>query len=137
ILLLMKNERHHLVGNWPILAAQQYAGPVEIVYIDSGSTDGTLEFMHERGIEAHRIPPESFHHGRTRNLAASRATHDLLLLISGDARPTDERWLAHLTRHFEDPAVGAVYGRQVPPEGMHPVRAQALRSEYPESMQVR
>lgn len=137
ILILMKNERHHMEAIWPMIAAQRYDGPIEFVYIDSGSTDGTIEFMREHGVEAHGIPPEAFHHGRTRNLAASRATHEILVLLSGDAKPVDEHWLANLVRHFADPAVGAVYGRQIPPDGMHPVRAQALRSEYPAGRQER
>jgi len=137
LLLLMKNERHHMEQNWPLIAGQEYGGAVEYVYVDSGSTDGTIEFMRGQGVEAHPIPPESFHHGRTRNLAASLATHDILVLLSGDARPRDRHWLANITGHFANPAVGAVYGRQIPPEGMHPVRAQSLRSEYPESRQER
>lgn len=137
LLMLMKNERHHMESNWPLIAGQQFDGPVEYIYIDSGSTDGTLEFMAAQGVQAHCIPPSDFHHGRTRNLAASRATNDILVLLSGDARPRDAHWLANLVRPFEDPDVGAVYGRQMPPAGMHPVRAQALRSEYGEIRQVR
>ena len=133
----MKNERRHMEENWPLIAAQSYAGPVEYIYVDSGSTDGTIEFMQKHGVEPHRIQPAEFHHGRTRNLAASLAHNDILVLLSGDARPRDEHWLANLVQPFADPAVGAVYGRQIPPEGMNPVRAQALRSEYPETRQER
>jgi rhamnosyltransferase len=59
------------------------------------------------------------------------------VLLSADAVPTHDHWLSSLIRHFEDPQVGAVYGRQIPPEGMGPVRRQMMESEYPDRPQVR
>ena len=103
ILLVMKNERHNIERSFDTITGQDYDGPVEIVYIDSGSTDGTIEFMRQRGIEPHVIPPEEFHHGRTRNLAASMAKHDILVLLSGDAIPANDQWLKHLIAPFDDP----------------------------------
>lgn len=137
IVMVMKNERRNLERGFERVQGQNYDGPVEIVYVDSGSTDGTVEFMRERGIEAHVIPPQEFHHGRTRNLGASLAQHEILVFLSGDAVPVDERWLARLVAPFEDPRVGAVYGRQVPPPGMGRLRARALEIEYPDVRIVR
>jgi len=137
ILMVMKNERRNMERIFPKIAAQHYAGAVEYVYIDSGSTDGTVDFMRGHGVEAHCIPPNEFHHGRTRNLAASLAKHEVLVCLSGDAEPADEFWLEHLLAPFADTQVGAVYGRQTPPEGMGRLRARYLESEYPPERQVR
>lgn len=137
ILLLMKNERHNIERSFDTITGQDYHGPVEIVYIDSGSTDGTVEFMRDRGIEPHVIPPEEFHHGRTRNLAASMAKHEILVLLSGDAIPANDQWLKHLIAPFEDPLVGGVYGKQLPSQGIGPLRCYALEYLYPEHPDVR
>ncbi|HPC15657.1 MAG TPA: glycosyltransferase [Candidatus Hydrogenedentes bacterium] len=131
LVLVMKNERKNIERIFPTILSQEFDAPVEYIYVDSGSTDGTIEFMREQGVGAIVIPPEEFHHGRTRNLAARRAKNDVIVFLSGDAAPTGPRWLYNLVRHFDDPKVGAVYGRQIPPEGMGPMRRHALEHEYP------
>ncbi len=137
ILLVMKNELANMRVIMPIVRRQLYSAPVEVVYIDSGSTDGTVEYMADLGIAAHRIAPHEFHHGRTRNLAAGMARHEILVLLSGDAVPTTETWLANLVAPFEDARVGAVYGRQIAPDHLAALRRQSLASEYPAMRQVR
>lgn len=137
ILMVMKNGLKYMEPIWPVLSQQDYDGPVEYIYIDSGSTDGLIEFMRAQGVEPHCIPPEEFHHGRTRNLAASRAQYPFLAVLSQDAMPTDDQWLKNMVAPFTDPKVGAVYGRQIPPPEIGPLRARALNSEYPEESFVR
>jgi len=137
ILLLVKNEYHNLIQSLDTIAGQQFDGPVEIVCIDSGSTDGTLELLAERNIPVHRIPPGEFHHGRTRNYAASLAKNEILVLLSGDALPTNSQWLAKLVAPFGDPAVGAVYGKQIAPAGTGAVRTRGLEYLYPDTREER
>lgn len=137
ILLLMKNELANMERCLPRLQSQDFNGEVEYVYIDSGSTDGTLEYMASHGVEAHRIPPTEFHHGRTRNLAASMAKNDILVFLSGDALPTSMDWLRHLVEPFDDGAVAATYGRQIAPEGTSALRTYAMEYEYPNCRQER
>lgn len=137
ILFVVKNERHNLERMFPMLLAQDYPGTVEYICVDSGSTDGTVEFMGGHGAVIREIPPAAFHHGRTRNLAASLATGEILVMLSGDAFPVSERWLGSLAGHFVEPRVGAVYGRQTAPQGMGALRRQSLASEYSLVRQVR
>ena len=54
------------------VAGQRFAGRVETLVIDSGSTDATLDIARARsGVRLHRIPNAEFGHGRTRNLGVS------------------------------------------------------------------
>jgi len=94
--------------------AQKGAGRFEVLVIDSGSTDGTLEIVRRYPLRLERIPPETFHHARTRNYAAGIAKGEVLVFLSQDAIPASDNWLAAFLSNFNDPAVGAVYGRQLP-----------------------
>jgi len=97
-------------------------GEVEIVVIDSSSTDGSAQLARTLGARVEVIPVEHFNHGATRNLGADLAQGDVLIFTSQDAVAVDSDWLAGLTAPLEDPRVAGVYGRQlaypgaVPPE---------------------
>jgi glycosyltransferase involved in cell wall biosynthesis len=137
IVMVVKNERANLQRSFGTLSRQAFLGLVEFVVVDSGSTDGTVEFLRDHGIEPIQIPPQEFHHGKTRNLAAENARNEILVFLSGDALPVNEQWLAKLIEPFADPRVGGVYGRQAPPPGMGLLRAHAIEHEYPQHRMVR
>jgi len=104
---------------------------LEIVAIDSGSTDGTLATLAAHGLTPHSIAPEAFSHGGTRNLGARLAHGDWLIYLSQDAVPAHNRWLANLTRHLLDPQVAAAFGRQLPPPSAGPIETYFLEQTYP------
>lgn len=88
--------------------------PVELVVVDSGSSDGSVRLALDHGARVQEIPPQEFTHGASRNLGASLSSGELLVFISQDATPVDERWLQTLTRPLrEDALLAGVYGRQV------------------------
>jgi rhamnosyltransferase len=116
ILLLTKNGVQDLKRLLPVLFNQKSVPPFEVIALDSGSTDGTTNLLREYPLRLIEISPNEFHHARTRNLAASLATGEILVFLSQDAIPVSEDWLSHLISNFDDPTVGAVYGRQLPRE---------------------
>src|SRR5438309_8102278 len=67
--------------------------PVEIVVVDSGSADGSVEAARAAGAEVYEIPPHRFSHGAARNLGAARASGEILVFLSQDAVPADPQWL--------------------------------------------
>lgn len=96
------------------IRTQRAHDEVELVVIDSGSSDNSVEIVREHGALVREIPPEQFGHGRTRNLGASLAHGEILVFVSQDAVPIDERWLEHLIEPLRfDPEVAGVYGRQI------------------------
>ena len=87
---------------------------VELVVVDSSSTDDSQELARAHGARLHVIPAEEFNHGGTRNLGARLARGDILVFTSQDAYPCDDRWLETLVAPLRaDRAVAGVYGRQV------------------------
>jgi rhamnosyltransferase len=103
----------------------------EIVAIDSGSSDNTLEILSREAAILKCIPPDEFGHGRTRNLGARLATGEWLVYLSQDARPAGADWLARLTSHLREPQVAAAFGRQLPPAGIGPIETFFLEQTYP------
>ena len=97
------------------IAAQEVEEEVEIVVVDSGSTDGGPERARAVGAVVHEISSEEFGHGRTRNLGVSLARGETIVFTSQDAVADDDGWLARLAAAAHSgPDVAGAYGRQLP-----------------------
>ncbi len=134
ILIRTKNEEKRLAT---ILEAilRQSLGNHEIIVVDSGSTDGTLEIMRSfKDIDLITMEAKEFTFGRALNLGARRARGKYLVMLSAHAVPKDDQWLFRLVRHFKDPQVAGVYGRQLPYEDAYPpVKVDYLSRYGPEA----
>lgn len=129
ILIPVKNERRWIAACLDAVFAQQ--GPdFEVIVADSGSTDGTLDILRRYPLRLVEIAPGEFHHARTRNRLAALASGEFLVFLGGDAVPLSSRWLAALLAPLLDPAVDAVYGRQIPREGASLERQASLALMY-------
>ena len=121
VVIPVKDGGADLVRCLDAIARQQVDDEVEVVIVDSGSTDGSVEIARARGARVHEIPPEEFNHGRTRNLGAELANGDVLVFTSQDAFAADERWLSRLVAPLRSGrTVAGVYGRQLPHEDATP-----------------
>jgi GT2 family glycosyltransferase len=99
----------------PLLIEQQANAELEIVAVDSASTDDTVDVLAEFGATVLTIDPADFDHGLTRNLAASHAQGDVLVFLNGRSRPCDRGWLAPLLATLDaDPSVAGACSRVLP-----------------------
>jgi len=108
------SDLRELVG---AVARQRADFAFEIVAVDSGSIDGTAEWLEQSPSVARvvRIPPEQFNHGTTRNLAIEQARGAMVVLIVQDALPTADDWLMRLVGPLRrDPRVAGTFCRQRP-----------------------
>ena len=97
------------------LDAQEGDFEQEVVVVDSGSTDGTVELAARHGAILHSVSKASFDHGVTRDLGISLSSGEYVALTVQDAVPLDERWLAAMVENLQnDGRLAAVYGRHVP-----------------------
>lgn len=95
--------------------AQERNFDLEVLVVDSGSTDGTGELAQRYGAIVRKISKAEFNHGATRNLGVSLSQGEYVALTVQDAVPLDERWLVTMVEDLEqDDLVVGVYGRQVP-----------------------
>ncbi len=114
VVIPVKDGGEDLVRCLTAIGDQDVGEEVEVVVVDSGSSDSSPERARSLGARVHVIAAEDFNHGATRNLGA-RLTHgDVLVFISQDAFPLGSDWLARLTAPLrQDDRVAGTYGRQV------------------------
>ena len=86
----------------------------EVVALDSGSTDGTLETLDRHGVRVVPIPRDSFDWGATRERLFEEARGDIVVNLSQDAVPAHDAWLDRLVEPLGDPEVGASSGSSIP-----------------------
>lgn len=122
VIIRTKDEARHL-GRTLEAIINQTVRPHQIIVIDSGSTDGTLSIAARYPVEIMHIHPREWGYGRALNVAAARATGEILVCLSAHCVPISDSWLASLLRHFDDSAVAGVWGpgyrpgREVPAPG--------------------
>jgi len=95
------------------VAAQN--GPIEfdVLCIDSGSKDRTLEIIGARDrVRLHQIPQAEFNHGDTRNLGVELSDSDYVAFLTQDALPRTETWLFDLVGVLDAvPSAAGAFGR--------------------------
>ena len=70
VVVPVKNGGADLVRCLEAIGGQRLDDEVEVVVVDSGSTDRSPERARQLGARVHEIPPETFNHGAVRNLGA-------------------------------------------------------------------
>ncbi|MFH0856635.1 MAG: glycosyltransferase family A protein, partial [bacterium] len=106
IIIRTKNEAKHLGDLLEMLKKQTYTD-LEIILVDSGSTDGTLEIAKKYGVRIIKIRPEDFTFPYASNIGAENAQGKYLVYISGHCLPLSEKWIEDGVRIMENDFVSA------------------------------
>ncbi len=136
IVIRAYNESKHL-GRLLEGIRRQTIQDVEIVLVDSGSSDATLPIAESFGAHIVRIPAGEFTFGRSLNLGIQAARHDLIVIASAHVYPVYPDWLESLLRPLEDGQVALSYGKQRAPAGAKFSEQQIYYQWYPEASQPR
>jgi len=86
----------------------------ELIIIDSSSTDNTVNIAKKYTKNIITISKLEFDHGGTRTKAAKTATGDIIIYLTQDALPQNEKTLETIVNAFTTPNIAAIYGRQIP-----------------------
>lgn len=114
IILRSFNEAWALRETLPALAAQNYK-PWELIVIDSGSTDGSVELLRQfQPRHLIQISHGEYNPSRVMNQGMELASSNFGIFLNADATPQGTDWLSPLATALLDPQVAAVFGRQIP-----------------------
>ncbi|MDD7371507.1 MAG: glycosyltransferase family 2 protein [Blautia sp.] len=87
----------------------------EVICVDSGSKDGTLDVIHKYPCKLYEIPASEFGHGKTRNYGASKGSGTYIVFITQDALPASDTWLQNFIDAMKmDPEVVGGFGIHYP-----------------------
>lgn len=106
---------------------------LEILIIDSSSTDGTWECIkgHPR-VKAWQIPQNEFSHGKTRQSLVEKASNEVIIFLSQDAEPNSEFWAKDFGNLIQKSPenVAAFLGKQIPRKDAAPAIAQRIERTF-------
>jgi len=137
IVIRTLNEAAHLGDLLAMIARQQAPGiETEVVVVDSGSTDGTVEIARSHGARLTTIDKREFSFGRSLNRGCDFARGEILVFISGHCVPVDDRWLAALCAPLTAGRADYVYGRQVGDDDSNYAERRIFAKYFPEESRV-
>lgn len=125
------NEEDH-IGRLLTGIMEQSIQDIEVILVDSGSTDATVAIASRFPVEVVHIDPAEFTFGRSLNLGCSRATGEILVAASAHVYPVYRDWLACLLDPFKDERVALTYGKQRGAGSTKFSEHQILRSWFPD-----
>ena len=105
------NEEKH-IGRLLSGILQQTIRPMEVILVDSGSTDATLAIASRYPVRIVSIPPEEFTFGRALNRGCAQARAEVIVIASAHVYPVYPDWLEQLLKPFADPGVALTFGKQ-------------------------
>lgn len=105
------NEEQH-IGRLLNGIIEQTTQDVEIILVDSGSTDATLAIAAQYPVKIIQIRPQDFSFGYSLNIGCQAAQGDVIAIASAHVYPVYKDWLENLLAPFSDSKVALVYGKQ-------------------------
>jgi len=136
VIIRTYNEKRHLDRLLTMVRDQEIDEPVEVVLVDSGSTDGTLDLARAHGCRILQIDKDRFSFGRSLNIGCAAAQGECLAFISGHCVPVDQDWLRLLVTPLRENKVEYCYGRQVGDATSKFSEGQLFRRYYPERSRI-
>jgi glycosyltransferase involved in cell wall biosynthesis len=137
IVLLTYNGEKYLEEVLQMIQRQKMPA-FEIIAIDSGSSDSTLEILQKFRVRVHRILKSEFNHARTRNLGATMSSGQYIIFLTQDATPADQCWLEELLRPFRDlENVVGTYSKQIPRPHSDLLEVCDIKQSFPNQQEVK
>lgn len=116
---------------------QQTLKDVEVIVVDSGSTDETVKVAESFGAGIVRIPSAEFTFGRSLNFGMRVVTRELVVIASAHVYPVYPDWLEALLHPFHDPHIALTYGKQRGPVTARFSERQIYHQWYPDTSKAR
>ena len=101
IIVRCYNEEEH-IGRLLTGIMEQTLRDIEIIIVDSGSTDATLKIASRFPVRIVSIKPEEFSFGRSLNIGCEKAIGDFIVIASAHVYPIYKDWLEKILEPFVD-----------------------------------
>jgi glycosyltransferase involved in cell wall biosynthesis len=131
IVIRAYNEERH-IGRLIEGVRQQTIRDVEIILVDSGSTDRTVSIAESFEARIVRIPSNEFTFGRSLNFGIQAARREFIVIASAHVYPVYPDWLESLLRPFENGNIALTYGKQRGPQTAPFSEQQIYHQWYPD-----
>ena len=114
IVIRVYNESIHIGSLLMAIVDQEFDRQErEIIIVDSGSNDGTLDIARKFPAKILHISKDEFSFGRSLNRGCAAAAGDVLVFVSGHCIPTSSYWLHELIAPLGRDGVVYTYGGQL------------------------
>lgn len=114
IVIRTYNEERYLRELLSMISYQELPNStVEVIIVDSGSSDDTLKIAESFDCKIYSIKKEQFTFGKSLNIGCHHAKGEILTFISGHCIPTSKLWLSELIKPLTEGTADYVYGKQV------------------------
>ena len=118
IVIRCLNENNNLKYLIPKILQQSYKD-YEIIFVDSGSNDGTIDTISSyldryKNIFLFHINKNEFTFGKSLNIGFENSNGNIIISLSAHCFPTNNHWLQKIVEPFSNNNVGIVYGCQSP-----------------------
>ncbi|HPL98341.1 MAG TPA: glycosyltransferase [Bacillota bacterium] len=139
IIIRTYNEQKHVDKLLRSIFEQNFSKEkLQVIIVDSGSTDSTLEYARKYPVELLHIRPEDFTFGYSLNRGIEHAKGDYIIMISAHCHPMDKDWISNLIKPFEkDQKIGVVYGKQRGKDTSKYSEHQIFKTWFPEKADSR
>ena len=131
ILIRCKNEEKYIGKVLTMIFEQFIDVKFEVVVLDSGSTDSTLDITKKFNVNLYEIPPESFTFGYALNTGISLTSGKIICCLSAHCVPVNNYWLKELVSPILSGEAHSTIGRQIPIKKMNPFEELAVRTYFP------
>lgn len=136
IVIRAYNEEKH-IGRLLEGIKQQTVKDVDVILVDSGSTDSTVAIAESYGARIVKIPSAEFTFGRSLNYGIKAARREFIVMASAHVYPVYPDWLETLLSPFQDERVALTYGKQRGPEFAKFSEQQIFHQWYPDVSKLR
>ncbi len=113
IIIRAHNEEKFIGKLFESIFEQSLIGQTEVILVDSGSKDRTIEIAKQFPVKIIPIQPHEFTFGRALNKGIEAAQGEILIFASAHVYPTDAQWIENLVKPFENKQIAVSYGRQI------------------------
>jgi cellulose synthase/poly-beta-1,6-N-acetylglucosamine synthase-like glycosyltransferase len=112
VVAIGRNEGPRLVRCLQSIRDSNYPSDrLEVIYVDTNSTDDSCDAAEKLGAKVVRIKPERPSAATARNAGCRAARHDLIHFFDGDT-VVNPSWFKKAAKAMSDPAVACVFGRR-------------------------